>query len=86
MAVGRPVVATAVGDVADLVRRGEFGLLASDQSEDLAHQVLALLRDPARGEAMGQRARQLAKAEFTWDRIGGRLERFYQQVLEETWT
>ena len=86
MAVGRPVVATAVGDVADLVRRGEFGLLASDQPDDLAHQVLALLRDPLRGEAMGQRARQLAEAEFTWDRIGGRLEGFYQQVLEGTWT
>ncbi len=86
MAVGRPVVATAVGDVADLVRRGEFGLLASDQPDDLAHQVLTLLRDPPRRAVMGRRARRLAEAEFTWDQIGGKLERFYQQVLEGRWT
>jgi glycosyltransferase involved in cell wall biosynthesis len=86
MAVGRPVVATAVGDVADLVRRGEFGLLASDRPDDLAHQVLTLLRDPALREEMGQRARRLAETEFSWDRIGGKLERFYQWVLEGTWT
>jgi glycosyltransferase involved in cell wall biosynthesis len=82
MAVGRPVVATTVGDVADLVRRGEFGLLAPDRPDELAHQVLTLLRDPARRETMGRRARQLAEAEFTWDQISGLLERFYQQILE----
>lgn len=81
MAVGRPVVATAVGDVAGLVRRGEFGLVASDQPDDLAHQVLTLLHDPARREVMGRRARQLAETEFAWDRISGSLERLYQQVL-----
>ncbi|MFQ6100898.1 MAG: glycosyltransferase family 4 protein [Anaerolineae bacterium] len=86
MAVGRPVVATAVGGTADLVRRGEFGLIASDCADDLARQVLTLLRDPARREIMGRRARQLAEAEFTWDRIGAKLERFYRQVLEEKWT
>jgi glycosyltransferase involved in cell wall biosynthesis len=81
MAVGRPVVVTEVGDVADLVRRGEFGLLAADQPGDLARQVLALLHDSARCETMGQRARQLAQDEFTWDRISGRLERFYHQTI-----
>jgi glycosyltransferase involved in cell wall biosynthesis len=81
MAVGRPVVVTEVGDVADLVRRGEFGLLAADQPDDLANQVLTLLRDPARRETMGQRARRLAEDEFTWDRIGGRVEEFYHQIL-----
>lgn len=86
MAVGRPVVTTAVGDVAELVRRGKFGLLAEDHPDDLARQVLALLRDPERCEAMGRRARRLAETEFTWDQIGGKLEGFYQQVLAETWT
>jgi glycosyltransferase involved in cell wall biosynthesis len=86
MAVGRPVVATAVGDVAELVRRGGFGLLASDQPDALACQVLTLLRDPARREIMGRRARQLAETEFAWDRIGVRLERFYNQVLEGAWS
>jgi glycosyltransferase involved in cell wall biosynthesis len=81
MAVGRPVVATEVGDVADLIRRGQFGLLSSDQPDDLAGQVLALWRSPAQRDAMGQRARQLAEDEFSWNLISCRLEQFYRQVL-----
>lgn len=83
MATGRPVVATAVGDVAELIHRGEFGLLVPDRSDALADKVLALLRDPARCEIMGQRARQMAEAELAWYQIGVRLERFYRQVLGE---
>jgi glycosyltransferase involved in cell wall biosynthesis len=81
MAVGRPVVATAVGDVAELVRRGGFGVLVADEPDDLASQVLTLLRDPERRDGMGRRAREMAETEFTWDRISGELERFYQRVL-----
>jgi len=81
MSVGRPVVTTAVGDAADLVIRGEFGLVATDRPEDLARQVLTLLGDPIRREAMGRRARQMAEHELAWDHIGEKLERFYQLIL-----
>jgi glycosyltransferase involved in cell wall biosynthesis len=84
MAVGRPVVATDVGDVAGLIRRGRFGLLAEDRPNDLARQVLALWRHPVQREEMGQRARQLAEAEFTWDQISCQLELFYRQVVESS--
>jgi glycosyltransferase involved in cell wall biosynthesis len=85
MAVGKPVVATDVGDVADLIRRGEFGLLAPDRPDELAQQVIALLRNPAQREIMGRRARRLAESELTWEQVSGRLERFYQQILEGMW-
>jgi glycosyltransferase involved in cell wall biosynthesis len=86
MAIGRPVVATAVGDVADLIRRGGFGLLATDQPGALAEKVLTLLHDPAQREIMGRRARRLAETEMTWDQMSHHLERFYAQVLEERWS
>jgi len=85
MSVGQPVVATAVGDVSDLVRRGRFGLLANDNPDNLAQQVLRLLQEPSLRAEMGHRARHLAETEFAWKRISGKLERFYQQVLEERW-
>lgn len=83
MAVGKPVVATDVGDVGQLIRRGKFGLLAPDRPEELAHQVLRLLHDPTQREIMGRRARQLAESEFDWDQIAGRLAHYYRQILEE---
>jgi glycosyltransferase involved in cell wall biosynthesis len=85
MAVGKPVVVTKVGEVADLVRRGNFGLVAADNPAALAVQVLALIRDPEEREAMGRRARQLAESELTWDQIAERLEQFYRKITEATW-
>lgn len=81
MAVGKPVVATDIGDAATLIRRGAFGLLSPDEPDKLAQQVVKLLRDPAQRELMGYRARCLAENEFTWDQMGNRLDQFYQQVM-----
>ena len=75
------MVVTAVGDVADLVRRGGFGLLASDRPDDLARQVLTLLRDPARRELMGRRARQIVLENYLPERIVPQYEKVYQEAL-----
>jgi glycosyltransferase involved in cell wall biosynthesis len=85
MAVGKPVVATDVGDGADWIRRGKFGLLAPDDPEVLANQVLALLDDPEKREVLGCRGRRMAEAEFRWDDIAVGLEQFYIRVLEDQW-
>jgi glycosyltransferase involved in cell wall biosynthesis len=82
MALGRPVVATAVGDVVELLQRGDFGLLCQDNPRDLAEKTLILLRDPRRGELMGQRGRELAEREFRWEQISVRLSEFYQRTLQ----
>ena len=82
MAVGRPVVVTAVGDVADLVRQGEFGVVASDEPADLAIKALSLLRDPSLCAVMGRRARRQAETHHTWGQFVDRLEGFYKLVIE----
>jgi glycosyltransferase involved in cell wall biosynthesis len=82
MAAGRPVVTTAVGDVAELVRRGGFGLVAPDEPDVLADQTLVMLRDPEQRQEMGRRARQIAEDDFRWERMAERLEQFYERILE----
>lgn len=86
MAVGKPVVATDVGDIAALVQQGEFGLIAHDQPEALAMQVHHLLHNPTQREIMGQRARHLAETQFNWTHISDRLSQFYEHVLDENET
>ncbi len=80
MAVGKPVVATAVGDVADLIVRGEFGLICRPEPNDLADKVSELLREPDRAAALGRNGRTLAEREFRWEQIADRLAEFYQRV------
>jgi glycosyltransferase involved in cell wall biosynthesis len=81
MAVGRPTVATAVGDVPEVMQAHEIGLLAQDTPEDLALKVLALLADPERRARLGRNARQVAENVFDWQLRTAELERFYAQVL-----
>jgi len=85
MAVGRPVVATSVGEVADLIRQGGFGSVTADQPDEIAVAVVSLLHNPAEGERMGSRAREIAETELSWERMSLKLEGFYHKVLRGDW-
>ncbi|MGI9658966.1 MAG: glycosyltransferase, partial [Gaiellaceae bacterium] len=66
----RPMVASAVGGIADQITDGEHGLLIDDPT-DLASfgaRVETLLRDPAFGQRLGQAARERANRELLGDR------------------
>lgn len=81
MAAGRPTVATAVGDVAQVIKMHEIGLLAKDRSKDHAQQILALLSDRERCIHLGQRARHIAEEVFAWRLVAAELEKVYERVL-----
>jgi glycosyltransferase involved in cell wall biosynthesis len=70
MACGRPVVASDVGGLSELVVAGETGLLVPpDDPEALAGALLPMLRNPERAAAMGRAGRSRIERGFTWDRI-----------------
>ena len=61
MALGRPVVASRVGGLPDLVRDGEHGLLVDHGApEALRDALLRLHAEPDLGEEMGRRGRAQA--------------------------
>jgi glycosyltransferase involved in cell wall biosynthesis len=83
MAVGRPTVATSVGDVTNMVQTYAVGVIAHDTPEDLADNVLALLRDPVRSAEIDRTARKVAEVVFDWRLKAAMLEGFYDRVLAE---
>jgi glycosyltransferase involved in cell wall biosynthesis len=74
MAMGRAVVATAVGGTREIVRPGIDGLLArAGDAEQIARAVAALLEQPERREQLGLNAAQAVRRRFTLDRQVERL-------------
>jgi glycosyltransferase involved in cell wall biosynthesis len=80
MAMGRPVVATRVGGIPELVRDGVDGFLTSLEPESIATAIQALLQDEALRIQMGAEARVRAEG-FGWDRVVAETEAAYQRVL-----
>jgi glycosyltransferase involved in cell wall biosynthesis len=81
VAVGRPTVACDVGDVANLLRDNDIGLLVKPDAADFAARIDELLRDPARAKAMGDRAREIARTTYSQDAIADKLEDFYRKTI-----
>jgi glycosyltransferase involved in cell wall biosynthesis len=83
MAAGKPVVATRVGGVPDLVRDGVTGLLVEPKDPDgLAAAMVSLLRDPARAEQMGRAGQELRCREFSIENTTRRVEALYRELYE----
>ena len=70
-AAGRPVVATSVGGIPDIVVQGRTGLLVEPGSPDaLAVAICELLDSPATADRMGQVARRWVRRKFDWRTVG----------------
>ena len=82
MASGRPVVATAVDGVVDLVRPGATGLLAPARApEELAEGVCWMLEHPMEAAEIGAQARARVRLLFTRERMCAVLDDIYSQLL-----
>lgn len=84
MAAARPVVATNVGGVSEVVADGESGLLVRPRdAKALARAILALLEDPSGAERMGQAARAAVYPRYSTVRLLADIERLYLELARQ---
>jgi glycosyltransferase involved in cell wall biosynthesis len=82
MQAARPIVATRVGGVPDLVDDGVEALLVPPRDPDaLAAAIGALLEDRERAAELGARARERRHAEFGIERAAERVAALYEEIL-----
>jgi glycosyltransferase involved in cell wall biosynthesis len=78
MASKRPVVATRVGGIPELVQDGETGFLVTRRdASQLAKRILVLLKDNALRERMGLAGRRVVEAKFNLRENVTQLVRLY---------
>lgn len=83
LARGRPLVATEVGALPEMVLNGDNGFLVPPRNATgLARTIRILLDDPDRRTKMGERARRTAETRFGFDRLGQETERAYAAALD----
>jgi glycosyltransferase involved in cell wall biosynthesis len=84
MAAGKPVVATRVGGVPEVVVDGVTGLLVPPRNpEALADAILRLLRDPELRHRMGQAGQERVRRHFSVDQMVRRTEVLYEELLRQ---
>ena len=82
MAAGRPVVASAVGGVPEIVSRPELGtLVPPDEPKATAQAILRYLTDPELAGKVGQAAAKHVHDHFGVQSMVRRIESIYDEVL-----
>jgi glycosyltransferase involved in cell wall biosynthesis len=85
MEAAKPVVATRVGGVPDLIDDGVHGLLVERRDPaGLAEAVATLLRDPERARRIGERGRERRRREFAIDVMVRAFEDLYLELCSGT--
>ncbi len=83
-AMGKPVIGTRVVGLEESILDGKTGILVpKDDAMEFSRAIKMLVQNREIRRRLGGNAKEIAP-QFTWDKIAGRRERFFYQVLEES--
>jgi glycosyltransferase involved in cell wall biosynthesis len=82
LAMGKPIVSTAVGCEGVAVGDREH-LMIADDAPSFASRIFEVFENPALGDALGQAGRRLVETRYSWELAGERLEALYRQITDD---
>jgi len=83
MWLGRPVIASEVPGIAEVIESGVTGVLVPPaDAEALAAAIASLWEDEARRETLGQAAQQVARERFDVSRMTRAYEDLYRRLVK----
>jgi len=79
--MGRPILASRVGGIPEIVRDGETGRLYENENlPELQEGLRYFLQNPEQGKKMGEQAFKHAQAQFGFEAFLDRYEKIYTQI------
>ncbi len=82
MSTGASVVTTSVGSIGEVIDNHRNAVLAEPANPvDLANQIIELFEDPERCRKIGQQARETVVQKFSYAKVGERLLKIYDRVI-----
>jgi glycosyltransferase involved in cell wall biosynthesis len=79
---GKPVVATNVGSVSEVIADGETGLVRDKRTDSLVTALNTLIQDPSKRAAMSTLASSRAQSLFSVDRMINAHIALYKSIVK----
>lgn len=80
----KPVIASNVGGITDIVINGKTGLLVPEKnSEELATALKKILSDANLAKKLGEEGHNYVKEKFAWDKIIKELKKTYEDAVKK---
>jgi glycosyltransferase involved in cell wall biosynthesis len=84
MAMGKPVVASNVAALAEMIRDGETGLLfQKGDVAALASTIARVAREPSLAAQLGANARRFVETQRTWESTAATVVEAYDQLARK---
>ena len=85
MACGKPVVATDIDIVRDIVRSDNCGLIVPPgDSEALAKGIITIAGSPEKCAIMGEAGRKACLEKYTWEAVGGSIAGVLRSLIKSS--
>jgi glycosyltransferase involved in cell wall biosynthesis len=83
MSTARPVVASDMGGISDLINTGEDGILIpAGNINSLAAEVTKLLEDPGKAAKLGKKARVKINKKFSTEKMTDETLAIYDEIVK----
>lgn len=87
LAMGRPVVASAVGGIPEVVKDGVTGLLVPPGNPAvLSEKIAYLLHNPSTGTRMGQAGREVIQERYSMENMLTQTENVYRRLFQSAYS
>jgi len=84
MAAGKPVVATNVGGIPELIESGQNGILVEANNEGkLAGAIVKVLSNKSLAQIIGENNMKKARERFSWEVAAQKTERVYNELIKK---
>jgi len=85
MLVGKPIVASAVDGILDLLENGKSGILVQPgNADELAKAICGFIKDPSFAKQLGKKAQEYVSVFCSPENVGKSFLDFYQSIIEPT--
>jgi glycosyltransferase involved in cell wall biosynthesis len=82
MALGKPVIATAVGGVPEIIRHGVTGFLHKHgDSKELAEEIMFLIEDPTEAARIGRAGVEVIRRDYCLEKYAGEISQAYRDAM-----